>query len=432
MRVLVLGGGGREHALCWALARSPSVDSIVCAPGNAGIVDLVDVVWEDDPADADAVWRIAVDESVDLVVVGPEAPLAAGVADVLRADGIAVFGPSAAGARIESSKSFAKDVMAAAGVPTGRYWCGGDPIAATKALDGFEPPYVVKADGLAAGKGVRICGGRAEAEAAIDDALVRRAFGHAGAQLVVEEFLDGPECSVFGLCDGTGAARALAPAQDFKRALDGDAGLNTGGMGAYSPVPAVDDALLAAVERDILGPTLSELSTRGMPYIGVLYAGLALTADGPKVIEFNARFGDPETQVVLPRLLSDVGEVLLACAQGDLRRVGALEWKRQAAVTVVLASGGYPGSYETGKPITGLADAAGADNAVVFHAGTDRDGDRIVTAGGRVLTVTGLGDSIADARRTAYAAADRIHFDGLHRRSDIAAAPTTGSRPSTA
>jgi phosphoribosylamine---glycine ligase len=422
MKVLVLGGGGREHALCWALHRSPAVDTVLCAPGNAGIEEVADLC-RIDPTDAEAVVRLAVDESVDLVVVGPEAPLVAGVADALVAAEVPVFGPTAEAARIEGSKAFAKDVMAAAGVPTAAHWAGSDPREAKQALDRFAPPYVVKADGLAAGKGVRICADRAEAEEAIEVALVERAFGDAGASLVIEEFLVGPEVSLFGLCDGA-AVVPLVPAQDFKRALDGDAGLNTGGMGAYSPVPAFTDAMVADVTATVLQPTLDELARRGTPFTGVLYAGLVLTDAGPRVLEFNARFGDPETQVVLPRLRSDLAEVLLACARGRLADQPPLEWDGRACVTVVLASGGYPGDYETGRVISGLDAAAELPSAHVFHAGTRRNGDDVVTAGGRVLAVSGLGETIEAARLLAYEAADRIGFDGLHRRSDVAASPT--------
>jgi phosphoribosylamine---glycine ligase len=422
MKVLVLGGGGREHALCWALDRAASVDTVLCAPGNAGIAEVADL-RAIDATDGAAVVALARDEAVDLVVIGPEAPLVAGVADALREAGIDVFGPTADGARIEGSKTFAKDVMAAAGVPTAAHWSGSDPAEARAALDRFAPPYVVKADGLAAGKGVRICAERAEAEEAIDDALVAGAFGEAGATLVIEEFLHGPEVSLFGLCDGTTVV-PLVPAQDFKRALDGDEGLNTGGMGAYSPVPAFTPDMVDDVTATVLQPTLDELGRRGTPFVGVLYAGLVLTDAGPRVLEFNARFGDPETQVVLPRLVSDLGQLLLACARGELADHGPLEWDGRACVTVVLASGGYPEAYATGKAITGLGEAAGVPSAVVFHAGTRLEGAEVVTAGGRVLAVSGLAESILAARALAYTAADAIAFDGLHRRGDIAATPT--------
>ena len=414
MKILVLGGGGREHALCWSLARHHEV---LCAPGNAGIADVAQL-HDCDPSDTAAVRELAIREGVDLVVVGPEAPLVAGVADTLQAAEIPVFGPTAESARIEGSKSFAKDVMVSAGVPTAGYWSGNDPEQARGALEDFAPPYVVKADGLAAGKGVRICADRAEAEQAIQDLMVDQLLGAAGTMVVIEEFLDGPEMSVFAVCDGSDVA-LLPPAQDFKRAYDGDEGPNTGGMGAYCPYP-FDATEFASLRGQVFEPVLAELTSRGHTYVGVLYAGLILTAEGPKVLEFNARFGDPETQVVLPRLRSDLGELLLACARGELGSGVELEWDDNAAVTVVLASGGYPGAYDTGTPIDGL-DAAAGDSVLVFHAGTRSDGDRIVTAGGRVLAVTGMAASVDQARATAYAAADRIHFEGLQRRSDIAA-----------
>jgi phosphoribosylamine---glycine ligase len=422
VRVLLLGGGGREHALTWALRRAPSVTAVVCAPGNAGIAELAEV-RDADPTDIAMIRELAVREAVDLVVVGPEAPLVAGVVDTLHTTGIPVFGPTRAAARIEGSKSFAKEVMAAAGVPTGGYWAGDDPVEAKAALDRFGPPYVVKADGLAAGKGVRICAEREEAERAVDDAMIAGVFGEAGSTVVIEEFLDGPEVSLFGVCDGTMVV-PLQPAQDYKRALDGDAGPNTGGMGAYSPVPAIDDGMVEDLRARVLQPTLDELAGRGLPFTGVLYAGLVLTADGPKVLEFNARFGDPETQVVLPRLTSDLGGLLLACAQGRLDEHPPLEWDRRACVTVVMASGGYPGEYATGMPIRGLDAAADLADVLVFHAGTRAEGRAVVTAGGRVLAVSGLGDTIPRARAAAYRGVEQLGFDGSHVRTDIAAHPT--------
>lgn len=420
MDVLVIGGGGREHALCWTLHRAPSVATVHCAPGNAGIADVATCYPSIDPLDCDAVVELARSVGADLVVVGPEAPLVAGVADALRATDIPVFGPSAAAARIEGSKRFAKDVMTAAGVATARYWSGDDPDRAVAALDDFATPYVVKADGLAAGKGVRICADRAEAVTAIEETMIAGLFGDAGNVVVVEEFLAGPEVSVFALCDGVDC-RLLAPAQDFKRAYDGDQGPNTGGMGAWCPYP-LDGDTVAGLERTVFRPVLAELAARDLPFVGVLYGGFVLTDRGPKVLEFNARFGDPETQVVLPRLRSDLGVLLRACADGALADAPPLLWDERACVTVVLASGGYPGAYETGRTIGGL-DAAGAD-AIVFHAGTRRAGDQVVTAGGRVLAVSGLGNRVPDARAAAYAAADHITFDALHRRDDIAARVT--------
>ncbi|MDP8977868.1 MAG: phosphoribosylamine--glycine ligase, partial [Actinomycetota bacterium] len=341
---------------------------------------------------------------------------------------IPVFGPGSRGARVEGSKSFAKQVMAEAGVATAEHWSGRDPGAARRALDRFGAPFVVKADGLAAGKGVRVCATRREAETAVDDALVRGRFGAAGATLVVEKFLAGPEVSVLALCDGADV-RVLPVAQDYKRALDGDAGPNTGGMGAYCPVPAAEDAGLAEWARgDVFGPVLAALRGRGVDYVGVLYAGLVLTPAGPRVLEFNARFGDPEAQAVLPRLCGDLGAALLAGARGDLSRAETPAVDPRACVTVVLASGGYPGPHPTGVPIDGVGEATRVPGALVFHAGTRRDGPRLVTAGGRVLAVSGLGDSIAAARDAAYRAAGHIRFDGLTRRSDIASTPTGAGR----
>ncbi len=416
--VLVLGGGGREHALTWALARSPSVAQVASAPGNPGTASL-GPTYPVDATDPAAVAELAVRLGVDLVVVGPEAPLVAGVVDALQARGVAAFGPVAAAARIEGSKAFAKEVMEAAAAPTGGAVATGDRDQAYAALERFGPPYVVKADGLAAGKGVRICTEVAEAREAVDDALVRGVFGTAGSRLVIEEFLHGPERSVFAVCDGTEVA-LLEPAQDYKRALDGDAGLNTGGMGAYTPVPGFSLAEVAHLEDLVFRPVLEELADRGAPYRGLLYAGLVETTTGPKLLEFNARFGDPETQAILPRIDGDLGELLWQAATGSVADA-ALAWRQQAAVTVVLASGGYPGSYPTGVPIDGVDAATALPGVEVFHAGTRREEGRLVTAGGRVLAVTALDDDVDVARARAYEATDHIRFRGAHRRSDIAA-----------
>ena len=416
---LVLGGGGREHALAWRLAQSPSVDEVLCAPGNPGTAAIgrnlhVDI------EDGAAVAALAEDHGVDLVVVGPEAPLVAGVADVLAERGIACFGPSAGAAALEGSKAFAKEIMVAAGAPTAGYVHTSDPEEAHAALDRFAPPYVVKADGLAAGKGVRICDTIEEAREAVDAALVERVFGDAGASLVIEEFLDGPERSVFGVCDGEDVV-LLQPAQDHKRALDGDEGLNTGGMGAFTPVADFGTDRTEPLRDTVFLPVLREMASRGTPFRGLLYAGLVDTADGPKLLEFNVRFGDPETQVVLPALASDLGDLLWAAATGSVSDVD-VAWHDDAFVTVVLASGGYPESYPRGLEITGTAAAAASDGVTLFHAGTSTDADGTLrTAGGRVLAVTGRGADLGAARSAAYAAADQIRFDGLHRRTDIGA-----------
>ena len=417
--VLIVGGGGREHALAWRLAGSPSVERVASAPGNPGTAAL-GPTHRLDPCDPRAVARIAELEKADLVVIGPEAPLVAGVVDELARRDFPVFGPTRQAAEIEASKSFAKDVMLAAGAPTGGYVATGDRDAAQTALERFAPPYVVKADGLAAGKGVRICSELAEAREAIDDALLRRRFGDAGANVVVEEYLDGPERSVFGVCDGEDVV-LLTPARDYKRAHDGDEGPNTGGMGAFAPVPGFGLPEVDGLADLVFRPVLRELAARGRPYRGLLYAGLVDTVDGPRLLEFNARFGDPETQVILPLVASDLADLLAASAAGSVGDVEVV-WHDAAAVTVVLASGGYPGAYAPGAPIAGLDTAGEMDGVTVFHAGTARGEDGgIVTAGGRVVDVTARGSDVEDARARAYAAADAIDWPGLQRRDDIAA-----------
>ncbi|HYF11498.1 MAG TPA: phosphoribosylamine--glycine ligase [Actinomycetota bacterium] len=417
MRTLVVGGGGREHALAWALARSPSVDEVLAAPGNPGIAREAECIAVE-ATDVAAIPDLVERRGVDLTVIGPEAPLVAGLADVLRERGHRVFGPGADGARLEASKSWAKSLCERYGIPAGQSVAADTVEDALEVLDRSGPPYVVKADGLAAGKGVVIATDRADAEDAVRGAIERRDFGDAGSTLVIEEFLEGREVSAFAIADGSSAV-PLAYAQDHKRIGDGDIGPNTGGMGAVSPVPAVDEVLADRIRADVLDRTVAGLREEGVRYVGVVYAGLMLTSDGPKVLEYNARFGDPETQVLLPRLRSDLGRLLAAAADGRLAAIDPPEMAG-AAVTVVLASEGYPGRYDVGHPIEGLADAE-REGAIVFHAGTrERDG-RVVTAGGRVLSVTAVGDSIADARERAYAAASRISFRGMHLRRDIAA-----------
>ncbi|MFD7730151.1 phosphoribosylamine--glycine ligase [Kitasatospora phosalacinea] len=411
MKVLVIGTGAREHALCRSLSQDPAVGELHCAPGNAGIARVA-TLHPVDQLDGAAVTALARELGADLVVVGPEAPLVAGVAEPLRAAGIPVFGPGKEAAQLEGSKAFAKDVMAAAGVPTARsYVCTTEQEAAA-ALDAFGAPYVVKDDGLAAGKGVVVTEDRAAA------------LEHAAAcgRVVIEEYLDGPEVSLFAITDGT-TVLPLVPAQDFKRALDGDQGPNTGGMGAYSPLPWAPEGLVAEVMESVLQPTVDELRHRGTPFSGLLYAGLALTSRGTRVIEFNARFGDPETQVVLARLRTPLAGVLLAAANGTLGGLEPLRWSDEAAVTVVMASEGYPASPRTGDPIEGL-DAAEADGtAFVLHAGTAPGPDgEVLTAGGRVLSVTAVGADLAEARAKAYAGVAEISFKGAQHRTDIAAA----------
>jgi phosphoribosylamine---glycine ligase len=422
-KVLVVGAGAREHAILHALARSPRRPQLLCAPGNIGIAQVARLLPVD-VAEVGALVQIAKDEDVDLVVVGPELPLVAGIADALAREGIACFGPGAAGAQLEGSKAFCKDVMEAAGVPTAAYRVvstvatGMDAIAE---IQGQRFPAVIKADGLAAGKGVIIAADAAEARAALTSLLVDRQFGT--ERVVVEEFLTGAEVSLLAICDGA-RALALASAQDYKRIYDGDVGPNTGGMGSYSPVPAIGQQQAGELVRTVHQPVLDELRRRGIDFRGVLYAGLMLTPDGPRVLEFNARFGDPETQAILPRLRSDLLELLTAAAAGPAAADGGLEgvtleWDSRSAVTVVLASAGYPATSSRGEAIEGLGQVP--DAISVTHAGTaiDEHG-RIVTDGGRVLSVTALGSDTARARASAYAAVELIEFEGRQLRRDIA------------
>lgn len=422
MKVLVIGSGAREHALVRALAADPHVDAVLAAPGNPGIA-AVAACHPVDALDPDAVAGLAADLGVDLVVVGPEAPLVAGAADAVRAKGIACFGPSAQAARLEGSKAFAKEVMAAAGVPTAmaRVCATTDEVAA--ALDAFGAPHVVKDDGLAAGKGVVVTDDRDAALAHAAACLARP-----GARVVVEEYLDGPEVSLFCVTDGETVV-PLAPAQDFKRAGDGDSGPNTGGMGAYSPLPWAPADLTRTVVERVAQPTVDELARRGTPFAGLLYCGLALTGRGVRVVEFNARFGDPETQVVLARLASPPSALLHAAATGALAGLAPLRWRDDAAVTVVVAAAGYPAAPRTGDPVGGLDAAAQAPGAWVLHAGTAAGPDgQVVSAGGRVLSVVGTGADLDAARAAAYAAVDRIDLPGSHHRGDIAALAAAGSQ----
>lgn len=409
MRVLVLGAGGREHALCLALAKEREI-SVHCAPGNAGIADVAEC-HRVDPGDGAAVVALCRSLGVDLVVVGPEAPLVAGVADEVRDAGVACFGPSAAAARLEGSKAFAKEVMAAAGVPTAASRTCQNPGEVAAALEAFGPPYVVKDDGLAGGKGVVVTEDRAAAEAHA---------AHCG-RVVIEEYLDGPELSLFALTDGSSVV-PLQPARDFKRAYDGDRGPNTGGMGAYSPLSWAPPALIDETVARVVRPTVTEMRRRGVPYAGLLYAGLALTSRGVRVVEFNARFGDPETQALLARLRSPLAPLLYASATRELAFVPEPRWADDAAVTVVVAAEGYPVAPVRGDPIEGIADADAVPGAYVLHAGTARDGGgRLVSSGGRVLNVVAVGETLDAARATVYRAAGCVRMRGAHYRRDIAA-----------
>jgi phosphoribosylamine--glycine ligase len=410
VRVLLLGSGGREHALARALAADPDVTSVHAAPGNPGIAAIA-TVHPADLADIGAVLDLARSVAPDLVVIGPEAPLVAGLADALRGAGMSCFGPSRRAAMIEGSKSFAKEVMRAGGIPTARARTCTTAAETADALAEFGPPYVVKADGLAAGKGVLVTG----------DLAAARAHAQAVGKVVVEEFLDGPEVSLFALADGASAVSLLL-AQDFKRARDGDEGPNTGGMGAYAPLPWVPPGLSAELMGTVIEPAIAALRRHGTPYRGLLYAGLALTSRGPRVVEFNARFGDPETQVVLDRLASPLAGALAAAASGSLSGAAPLDWAPGAAVTVVVAAEGYPVSPATGDVIEGIDDAERVAGAYVLHAGTSTDrGGSLVSKGGRVLNVVGTGPDLAAARAMAYAAAARIRMRGGWFRSDIAA-----------
>jgi phosphoribosylamine--glycine ligase len=423
MKVLLVGGGGREHTLAWKLAQSPRLTELIAAPGNPGIARHARCLPIKDH-EIEGLRDLALRERVDLTVVGPELPLALGLADRFRERGLAVFGPSQAAARLESSKAFAKDLMVRHGIPTARFRALADAEAARAWCRELGAPLVVKADGLAAGKGVTICHTLDEADAAVALCLEARAFGTSGASVVIEEFMVGEEASFFAITDGA-AILPLAAAQDHKTIFDGDRGPNTGGMGAYSPAPVMDAAMTERVMAEIVRPTVAAMAKEGVPFAGFLYAGLMITREGPRVVEFNCRFGDPECQVVMPRLADDLLPLLDAVARG-YGLPASVAWKPEASVCVVLASAGYPGTHETGRPIIflaragGIADVEALPGVQVFHAGTALRDGALVTAGGRVLGVQALGRDIRDAVDAAYAAVERIRFEGMHYRRDIA------------
>ncbi|MBR5318379.1 MAG: phosphoribosylamine--glycine ligase [Peptococcaceae bacterium] len=415
MKVLVIGSGGREHALVWKISQSPMVDKIYCAPGNAGIGQMAECVAIK-AEDLDGLLDFALQNEIGLTVVGPEVPLTMGIVDKFQEKGLKIFGPSGRAAEIEGSKTFAKDLMAKYGIPTAKYGAFTDAAEAKAFLAEVGLPCVVKADGLAAGKGVLICETKEEAETAVDDILVDNKFGNAGSRVVVEEFLTGQEVSMLAFSDGKTIV-PMVSSQDHKRIWDGDKGLNTGGMGAYSPAPIYTPDVHEIVVPQVLEATIKAMEQEGRPFVGILYAGLMLTADGPKVLEFNARFGDPETQAVLPRLKSDLVEIFLAIIDGRLSEMN-IQWHEEAAVCVVMASGGYPESSDKGRVITGLEDAA-ETGAIVFHAGTKETDGNIVTNGGRVLGISALGKDIAEAIANAYRGVEKITFENMQYRTDI-------------
>lgn len=426
MKILVIGSGGREHALVWKLAQSPHASEIWCAPGNAGIqqentaktrtpVQCVNVSAEDFPR----LLAFAQEKKIELTVVGPDNPLPLGIVDLFQKNGLRIWGPNQKAAQFESSKVFSQRFMEKYGIPTARAGNFDDVSTARKFAESLGGKCAVKADGLALGKGVLICGSVAEANKAIEEILVGKAFGAAGANIVIQEFLEGPEISLHALCDGK-TAKIFPTSQDHKRALDGDEGLNTGGMGTYSPTPFLSEVELAETSRKIIEPFMRGCAAEGIDYRGILYPGIIVTNTGPKVLEFNARFGDPETQVYLTRFENDLVELLDASVSGTLARM-ELKWNAMASVCVVMASGGYPGSYAKGKVIKGLENAAKSPNVKVFHAGTAMAGNDIVTSGGRVLGVTALGKDLNTAQAAAYGAVEKIHFEGAYFRRDIAA-----------
>jgi len=417
MKILVIGSGGREHALAWKLSQAPQAERIFCAPGNAGTAEIAENVAI--PAnDLETLVRFAKENRIDLTVVGPDDPLAAGIVDLFAAEKLRAFGPTKSAARIEASKIFAKELMQSQKIPTAEARTFSDSSAALHYCERLKFPVVIKADGLALGKGVIIAADPAAARSAIDEMMNQRRFGDAGRRIVIENFLRGTECSLHALVDGSNY-RLLQSARDHKRALDGDQGPNTGGMGAFSPANNWNKELQSKFETEIMQPLLRGLLEQEITFHGLLYPGLIMTSDGARVLEFNCRFGDPETQALLPRMKSDLLPLLEATIDGNLSKC-AIEWDKRATVTIVLASGGYPGKYETGKTISGLDDAAKVEDVQIFHAGTKRANSEVKTAGGRVLAVTALGSTLKAARARAYEAVSRIHFENCHYRRDIA------------
>jgi phosphoribosylamine--glycine ligase len=417
MKVLVIGSGGREHALVWKISQSPRVTKIYCAPGSAGIGELAALV-PIGPEQIDRLADFAAREEIDLTVVGPELPLTLGIVDLFESRGLRIFGPNKAAAQLEGSKAFAKDILHANNIPTASFGTFTDAPSAKTYLAQQKPPYVVKADGLAAGKGVLICSNRQEAEAAIEEILVRKVFGQAGEKVVIEEYLDGEEASFMALTDGDHVL-PLASSQDHKRVFDNDEGPNTGGMGAYSPAPVVKAEIQDRIFREILAPLLAGLKKKNIRYRGLIYVGLMIIKEEPKVLEFNARFGDPECQPIMMRLKSDLIPLLEATIDGNLHQVNT-EWHEDPAVCVVLSAEGYPGTYDKGKEIHGLDELKNWSNGFVFHAGTANENGRWITTGGRVLGVTARGASINDAVKEVYRAVGKISWDGMHYRKDIA------------
>jgi phosphoribosylamine--glycine ligase len=425
MRVLVIGSGGREHALAWKIAQSPALSKLFCAPGNAGMAELGECI-DIQASDIERLTDFAHSQRVGLTVVGPEAPLAAGIADAFRNRGLAIFGPSRSAARIEASKVYAKDLSLRRRIPTARAGVFGLPERALEYLGKQKPPVVIKADGLAAGKGVTVCRSLEEAREAIEAAMVKRIFGDAGLRILVEEYLEGQEFTLMAFANGQ-ELLPMEPVQDYKPVFDGDRGPNTGGMGCYSPVPFATQMVQQESVKKIMRPALEAMAQDGNPYSGILYGGLILTRKGPKVLEFNCRFGDPEAQAALPRLEDDLVDLLLACIEGKMGQ-RKVSFSAMRCVCVVMASGGYPGKYETGKPIKGLDTASKMKNVVVFHAGTAKKDGEIVTSGGRVLGVVGLGETFEKAREHAYEAVRTIEFEGAHFRTDIALRAAEGEK----